>query len=62
MRAMIATILLLVVIGVLLELMKTYVAVDPAILTVIRLIVLVFVVLLVLRLFGVVDVPLLRAR
>lgn len=59
---MITTILALVVIGAILELMKTYVPIDPAILMVIRLIILVAVVLIVLRLFGVADVPMLRGR
>lgn len=59
---MILLVLVLVVIGVLLELLKSYLTIDGAILTVIRLVIVVCVVFYVLTLFGIADLPVPRVR
>jgi len=54
---MISLILTLVVLGLCLYLVETYIPMSPPIQLVIRIIVVIFSVLLLLRAFGVVDVP-----
>jgi len=54
---MIQLILILVVLGLCLYLVETYIPMSPPIQLVIRIIVVIFSVLLLLRAFGVVDVP-----
>lgn len=55
---MIELLVLLVIVGVVLYLLETYVPMDPAIKTVIRVIVVLVLCLWLLRAFGVVDIPL----
>jgi hypothetical protein len=59
---MIEVLVALVIIGVCLYLVEAYVPMDPAIKTVIRVVVVLLVVLYLLRLFGLADLPLPRAR
>jgi hypothetical protein len=59
---MIGLIIVLVIVGVCLYLIETYVPMDAAIKTVIRVVVVLCVVLYLLQAFGIVDVPLPRAR
>ena len=54
---MIQLILLLVVLGVILYLIENYVPISPPFIVVIRIIIVIFSILLLLRAFGVVDVP-----
>jgi hypothetical protein len=54
---MISLILTLVVLGLCLYLVETYIPMSPPIQLVIRIIVVIFCVLLLLRAFGIVDVP-----
>ena len=59
---MIGLIIVLVIIGVCLYLIENFVPMDPTIKTVIRVVVVLCVVLYLLQAFGIVDVPLPRAR
>ena len=59
---MIELLIVLVIIGVCLYLVETFIPMDPAIKTVIRVIVVLLLVLYLLRAFGVVDLPLPRLR
>jgi len=59
---MIGLIIVLVIIGVCLYLIENFVPMDPTIKTVIRVVVVLCVVLYLLSAFGIVDVPLPRAR
>lgn len=59
---MIALILTLVVLGVALWLIKTYIPMDPAISTLITVLVVLVVVLYLLRVVGLVDIPVPRLR
>ncbi len=59
---MIELLIVLVIVGVCLCLIETYVPMDPAIKTVIRVVVVLILVLWLLRAFGVMDVPLPRLR
>jgi hypothetical protein len=59
---MIGLIVTLVIVGVCLYLIETYVPMDATIKTVIRVVVVLCVVLYLLSAFGIVDVPLPRAR
>lgn len=59
---MIALILVLVVIGVALELLKTKIPMDSTIRVVIQVIIVLAVVIWMLRLFGVMDLPVPRVR
>jgi hypothetical protein len=59
---MIGLILVLVVVGVCLYLIETYIPIDPPIKTVIRVVVVVCLVLYLLQAFGVVDMPVPRVR
>jgi len=59
---MIALIVLLVVVGLCLYLIETYIPLDPVIKTVIRVVVVLCVVLYLLSAFGVVDMPVPRLR
>lgn len=57
---MIEMFLLLVIVGVVLYLVDTYVPMDPAIKVVVRVLVVLLVCLYLLRVFGIVDLPLRR--
>lgn len=59
---MIAVILVLVIIGVALELLKTFVPMDSTIRVLIQVIIVVFVVYYLLSMFGIADVPVPRIR
>jgi len=59
---MIALIVLLVVVGLCLYLIETYIPLDPVIKTVIRVVVVLCVVIYLLSAFGVVDMPVPRLR
>ena len=59
---MVSVILTLVVVGVLIYLVDTYVPMSPPIVVVIRIVVVVALVLWLAQLFGLVDVPVPRAR
>jgi len=59
---MIGLILLLVILGVGLYLLETYVPMSPPILIIIRVVVVIFIILLLLRVFGIADVPVMRVR
>ena len=59
---MIGLILTLVVLGLCLFLIETYIPMSPPIQLVIRIIIVIFSVLLLLRAFGIVDVPVPRVR
>lgn len=59
---MIDLIIVLVIVGLCLYLIETYVPMDPAIKTVIRVVVVLCLVLWLLRLFGILDVPVPRLR
>ena len=59
---MIALLVLLVVVGLCLYLIETYIPMDPVIKTVIRVVVVLCVVLYLLSAFGVVDMPVPRLR
>lgn len=54
---MIQLLLVLVIVGVCLWLIEAYVPMDPAIKVIIRVVVVIILVLWLLRLFGIVDVP-----
>lgn len=62
MRAMIGLVLVLVVIGVALELLKTQFAIDSSIRVLIQVVIVVAVVYYLLAIFGIGDIPLPRAR
>lgn len=59
---MIALILGLALIGLVLWLIETYIPMDPAIKMVIRVVIVICVILYLVRLFGIADLPLPRAR
>lgn len=59
---MILLVLMLIVIGVLLQAMKSYLAIDPMIFMVIQLVILIAVIYYVLALFGIADLPVPRVR
>jgi len=59
---MIQLLLVLVIVGVCLYLIETYVPMSPPIKTVIRIVVVICLVLFLLRVFGVMDVPIPRLR
>jgi len=59
---MIQSLLVLVIVGVCLYLIENYVPMSPPIKTVIRIIVVICLVLFLLRVFGVMDVPVPRLR
>jgi len=59
---MIALLVLLVVVGLCLYLIETYIPMDPVIKTVIRVVVVLCVVIYLLNAFGVVDMPVPRLR
>jgi len=59
---MIALIVMLMIVGVCLYLVEAYVPMDPAIKTVIRVVVVLCLVLFLLRAFGIADFPVPRAR
>lgn len=59
---MIGLILLLVVLGICLYLIETYVPMSPPIKVIIRVVIVLFSVLILLRAFGIVDVPVPRVR
>lgn len=59
---MIGLVLGLALVGLVLYLIETYIPMDPAIKTVIRIVIVVCVILYLVRLFGVADLPLPRAR
>ena len=55
---MITAIILLVILGLCLYLLETYVPMSPPIIIVVRVVVVLFCVLYLLRIFGIVDIPL----
>ena len=55
---MIELLVVLVVVGLCLYLVETYIPLSPPIQTVIRVVVVLFLILFILRVFGIVDVPL----
>lgn len=59
---MIALIVLLVIVGVVLYLIETYIPLDPVIKTILRVVVVLCVVLYLLSAFGIVDMPIPRLR
>jgi len=59
---MIQLLVMLVVVGVCLYLVEAYVPMDPAVKTIIRIVVVLFLVLFLLRAFGVADYPVPRVR
>ena len=59
---MIGLILVLVVVGVILYLIESYIPMDPVLKTIIRVVVVICVCLYLLSVFGVVDVPIPRVR
>lgn len=59
---MIGLILVLVVVGVILYLIETYVPMDPVLKTIIRVVVVICVCLYLLNVFGVVDMPIPKVR
>lgn len=59
---MIGLVLGLALVGLVLYLIETYIPMDPAIKTVIRIVIVVCVILYLVRLFGIADLPLPRAR
>ena len=59
---MITVLILIVVLGVCLYLVETYVPMSPPIQTILRVVVVLFVVLLLLSMFGIVDIPLRSLR
>lgn len=59
---MIALVIGLALVGLVLYLIDTYVPMDPVIKTVIRIVVVVCVILYLVRLFGIADLPIPRAR
>jgi len=59
---MIQLLLVLVIVGVCLYLVETYIPMSPPIKTVIRIVVVICLVLFLLRVFGVMDVPVPRLR
>jgi hypothetical protein len=59
---MIYTILVLVILGLCLYLIETYIPMSPPIKLVIRIVVVIFCVLWILKVFGIADVPMPRAR
>ena len=59
---MIALVVLLVVVGLCLYLIETYIPLDPVIKTVIRVVVVLCVVLYLASAFGIVDIPIPRLR
>jgi hypothetical protein len=59
---MIELLLVLVVVGVVLYLVETFIPMDPAIKVVIRVVVVIVLCLVLLRAFGIVDVPVPRLR
>ncbi len=59
---MIALIVLLVIVGVVLYLIETYIPLDPVIRTVLRVVIVLCVILYLLSAFGVVDMPIPRLR
>lgn len=59
---MIGLLLVLVIVGVVLYLVETYIPMDPVIKTIIRVVVVIAVCLYLLSAFGVVDVPIPRVR
>lgn len=59
---MIALVLGLALVGLVLYLIETYIPMDPVIKTVIRIFIVVCIIMYLVRLFGVADIPLPRAR
>lgn len=59
---MITVLVLIVILGVCLYLIETYVPMSPPIQTILRVVVVLFVVLLLLSMFGIVDIPLRSLR
>ena len=59
---MIGLLLVLVIVGVCLYLAETYIPMDPAIKVVIRVVVVLFLIVFLLRAFGLVDVPIPQLR
>ena len=59
---MIALVIGLALVGLVLYLIETYIPMDPAIKLVIRIVIVICVILYLVRLFGIADLPLPRAR